>query len=145
MIFRVLHNLLILDGERISYRSLDVEQIGSVYETIMGFRLEKAGGRSIAIKPAKAHGAPVTINLEALLAVPAKDRGKWLKEQADQTVTGAALNALEERRNAEALVAALETQGRPRPDAEHRPARQHGPAAERRTPALRFALHATQL
>ena len=68
VLFRVLQNLLILDGERISYRSLDVEQIGSVYETIMGFRLEKAAGRSIAIKPAKAHGAPVTINLEELLA-----------------------------------------------------------------------------
>jgi len=26
--------LLILDGERLSYRSLDVEQIGSVYEAI---------------------------------------------------------------------------------------------------------------
>ena len=58
VIFRVLNNLLILDGERLSYRTLDVEQIGSVYETIMGFNLEVAQGRSIAIKPAKAHGAP---------------------------------------------------------------------------------------
>ena len=74
VIFRVLHNLLILDGERLSYRTLDVEQIGSVYETIMGFRLEVAQGRSIAIKPAKAHGAPVTINLEELLAVSPADR-----------------------------------------------------------------------
>jgi hypothetical protein len=108
VIFRVLHNLLVLDGERISYRSLDVEQIGSVYETVMGFRLEKAGGRSIAVKPAKAHGAPVTINLEALLQVPAKERGKWVKEQADQGVTGAALNALKTADTPEALVAALE-------------------------------------
>ena len=108
VIFRVLNNLLVLDGERISYRSLDVEQIGSVYETIMGFRLEKAQGRSIAIKPAKAHGAPVTINLEALLQVPAKDRGKWVKEQADQGVTGAALNALKAAETPEALVAVLE-------------------------------------
>jgi hypothetical protein len=108
VIFRVLHNLLVLDGERISYRSLDVEQIGSVYETVMGFRLEKAGGRSIAIKPAKAHGAPVTINLEALLQVPAKDRGKWVKEQAGQALTGTALNELKAADTAEALVAALE-------------------------------------
>jgi hypothetical protein len=108
VIFRVLHNLLVLNGERISYRSLDVEQIGSVYETIMGFRLERAGGRSIAIRPAKAHGAPVTIDLEALLQVPAKDRGKWVKEQADQGVTGAALNALKTAETPEALVAALE-------------------------------------
>src|SRR5207245_133572 len=63
VIFRVLNNLLILDGERLSYRSLDVEQIGSVYEAIMGFNLEVARGPSIAIKPAKAHGAPASINL----------------------------------------------------------------------------------
>ncbi len=108
VLFRVLHNLLVLDGERISYRTLDVEQIGSVYETIMGFRLEKAAGRSIAIKPAKAHGAPVTVSLEELLQVPAKDRGKWLKERTDQSVTGAALNALKDANVAEAVVAALD-------------------------------------
>jgi hypothetical protein len=108
VLYRVLDNLLILDGERLSYRSLDVEQIGSVYEAIMGFRLEKAVGRSIAVKPAKAHGAPVTINLEALLQVAARDRGKWLKEQTDQAVTGAALNALKAADTPEALVAALE-------------------------------------
>jgi hypothetical protein len=108
VIFRVLQNLLVLDGERISYRALDVEQIGSVYETVMGFRLEKAGGRSIAIKPAKAHGAPVALNLEALLQVPGKDRGKALKEKTDQGVTGAALNALKAADSPEALVAALE-------------------------------------
>jgi hypothetical protein len=107
VIFRALHNLLVLDGERISYRSLDVEQIGSVYETVMGFRLEKAAGRSIAIKPARAHGAPVTVNLEALLQMPARDRGKWLKERTDQGVTGAALNALKAADTPEALVAAL--------------------------------------
>ena len=33
-IYRALEKLLVLDGERISYRALDVEQIGSVYETI---------------------------------------------------------------------------------------------------------------
>ena len=57
-IYRVLENLLLLDGERISYRALDVEQIGSVYETMMGFRLETTTGRSLAIRAAKKHGAP---------------------------------------------------------------------------------------
>ena len=56
-----------LDGERISYRALDVEQIGSVYETMMGFRLETATGRSVAIRSQKRHGAPTTVDLEALL------------------------------------------------------------------------------
>ena len=57
VIYRVLRNLLILDGERLSYRTLDVEQIGSVYETIMGFRLQLAKGSTVALKPAKARGA----------------------------------------------------------------------------------------
>ena len=35
-IYRVLEKLLVLDGERISYRALDVEHIGSVYEKMMG-------------------------------------------------------------------------------------------------------------
>ena len=48
-VYRVLEKLLVLDGDRISYRTLDVEQIGSVYETIMGFphgdRDRPIGGR----------------------------------------------------------------------------------------------------
>jgi hypothetical protein len=108
VVFRVLQNLLVLGGERISYRSLDVEQIGSVYETVMGFRLEKAAGRSIAVKPKKAHGAPVTVDLDALLAESAGGRGKWLKERADQELTGRALAALKEAATPEAVVAALD-------------------------------------
>ncbi|MGA7496109.1 MAG: DNA methyltransferase [Isosphaeraceae bacterium] len=108
VVFRVLQNLLILDGERLSYRTLDVEQIGSVYETMMGFNLEVAQGRSIAIKPTKPHGAPTTINLEALLAAKPADRARWLKEQSDQAVTGQAAAALKEAATPEDAVAALE-------------------------------------
>ena len=108
VVFRVLNNLLILDGERLSYRTLDVEQIGSVYETMMGFNLEVAEGRSIALKPKKPHGAPTTINLEALLAAKGADRAKWLKEKADQDVTGQALDTLKKATTIEELLAALE-------------------------------------
>ena len=68
VIYRVLVRLLVLDGERLSYRNLDVEQIGSVYEAMMGFELHVADGPSIAIKPKKKSGAPVTINLDELLS-----------------------------------------------------------------------------
>lgn len=87
VVWRVLQNLLVLDGERLSYRSLDVEQIGSVYETMMGFRLEIARGHSIAIKPAKPHGPPITIDLDELLATPAAKRAQWVQQQADQKPT----------------------------------------------------------
>jgi len=108
VIFRVLQNLLILDGERLSYRTLDVEQIGSVYETMMGFNLEVARGRSVAIKPTKPHGAPTTINLDELLAAKPVDRAKWLKEKSDQSLTGLAASALKDARTPEDAVAALE-------------------------------------
>mgnify|MGYP000231385505 CR=1 FL=1 len=108
VIFRVLTNLLVLDGERLSYRTLDVEQVGSVYETMMGFNVEVAAGRSIAIKPAKSHGAPTAVNLEALLAIKPADRAKWLKENADQSLTGQAADALKTADTVEDLLAALE-------------------------------------
>jgi hypothetical protein len=108
VVFRVLSNLLILDSERLSYRTLDVEQIGSVYEAIMGFNLEVAQGRSIAIKAAKPHGAPSTINLEELLASKLKERAKWLRDRADQTLTGEALEKLQSAENTNDLLDALD-------------------------------------
>ena len=86
-IYRALDKLLVLDGERISYRALDVEQIGSVYETMMGFRLETARGRSVAIKAQKKHGAPTAVNLEALAAEPGGRRAQWLRERTDRALT----------------------------------------------------------
>ena len=86
-IYRALDKLLVLDGERISYRALDVEQIGSVYETMMGFRLETARGRSVAIKAQKKHGAPTAVDLEALAAEPGGRRAQWLRERTDRALT----------------------------------------------------------
>ena len=83
-IYRALEKLFVLDGERISYRALDVEQIGSVYETMMGFRLEIALGRSAAIKAPKKHGAPTTINLKELLDETPAQREKWLRDRTDR-------------------------------------------------------------
>src|SRR5881628_2125504 len=86
-IYRALEKLLVLDGERISYRALDVEQIGSVYETMMGFRLETATGRSVAIKAQKKQGAPTAVDLEALQREPAEKREKWIQEHADRKLS----------------------------------------------------------
>jgi N-6 DNA Methylase len=108
VLFQVLSNLLILDGERLSYRTLDVEQIGSVYETIMGFNLEVARGRSIAIKSVKPHGAPSTINLEELLPAKPAERAKWLLELSDQKLAGQAADALKKAATIDDLLAALD-------------------------------------
>ncbi|MYK73549.1 MAG: N-6 DNA methylase [Acidimicrobiaceae bacterium] len=95
-IHRVLEKLIVLDAERISYRALDVEHIGSVYETMMGFRLETAAGQSIAIKAAKKHGAPATINVEELLAEAPTKRAKWLQGRTDRKLTAVVNRAVQQ-------------------------------------------------
>ena len=107
-IYRLLEKLLVLDGERISYRALDVEQIGSVYETMMGFRLETATGRSVAIKAEKKQGAPTTINLETVLNESPNKREKWLKEQTGKEPSATVKRALKEANSLEDLHAALQ-------------------------------------
>jgi hypothetical protein len=107
VVWEVLQNLMVLDGERISYRTLNVEQIGSVYETMMGFRFEVTKGPSLAIKPQKAHGAATVVNLLELLEVPAGKRVAWLRENADCKVTGATEDDLKAAVTVEDLAAAL--------------------------------------
>ena len=66
-IYDVLQQLLMLGGERLSYKTLDVEQIGSVYEIVMGFTVTRSQGSSIALRSGKGN-IPAYINLEAVLA-----------------------------------------------------------------------------
>jgi hypothetical protein len=108
VVYRVLTKLLLLDGERLSYRTLAVEQIGSVYQAIMGFSLQVATGRSIAIKPVKKHGAPATVNLDQLLATPADKRLKRFTDETDQKLTGEAADALKSAKTIEDLMPALQ-------------------------------------
>ncbi|BBE73283.1 Eco57I restriction-modification methylase domain-containing protein [Oharaeibacter diazotrophicus] len=83
-IARVLDRLLVLSGEKLSYRTLDVEQIGSVYETVMGFTVETMDGPALAIRAGKNDKTPVFVNLTKLLAAKPADRAKHLKEEADR-------------------------------------------------------------
>ena len=107
-VYRALEKLLVLAGERISYRALDVEQIGSVYETMMGFTLQIAAGRSAAIKAAKQRGAPAAVDLEALLAEPAARRAGWLRERTDRKLTDTVSRAVRAAASVEDLHAALD-------------------------------------
>jgi hypothetical protein len=82
---QVLTKLLLLDGQILSYRALDVEQIGSVYEGIMGFMVEKATGPSVGIthRPSRQKiTITVVVDAEQLLAVSSAKREKWLDDQA---------------------------------------------------------------
>ena len=107
-VWRVLENLVMLDGERLSYRTLDVEQIGSVYEAIMGFRVELTAGRSIAVRSRQRTGAAVVIDLDALLSLDPGKRAKAVAERTDHKLTGKAEAALRQAGTVEDAVAALE-------------------------------------
>jgi hypothetical protein len=112
-LLRVLEGLMTLKAkagrERLSYRALDVEQIGSVYETVMGFTVETAAGRSLAIKAGKNNHTPVFVDLERLVAAKGKDRTKFLKDEADRAALSANIaKAVEAAGNVADMAAALD-------------------------------------
>ena len=110
VIFRVLNRLLILDGDRLSYRALDVEQIGSVYEAVMGYEVERAQNPSIGVwsKPKSSKvSVTVVVSVEEILKTKANDRAKFLKEVAGCEITGNSLKELKEAKTADDIVAAL--------------------------------------
>ena len=108
-IYRVLDALLLLGGERLSYRALDVEQVGSVYEAMMGYEVERAAGHSIAVRPKH-----VVVDVDALLKVDEAKRNKWLKDQSDCDLTAASIKTLKDAISAEDVVAALGSRVSPR-------------------------------
>ena len=113
--------LLVLKGERLSYRTLDVEQIGSVYETVMGVhdRPAATAGPSIAIKAGKNNGTPLFVDLAALERFrKGKDRVKSLKEDhgraaLNRAQTEAVEAASDARAMAEALRPIVDERGSP--------------------------------
>ena len=102
VVYRVLTNLLLLDGEQLSYRALDVEQIGSVYEAMMGYALLVATGPSVGLRPDN-----VVVNLDELLRTKADDRQRWLREIAGCDLTGQALEQIKLAKKAEDLLSGL--------------------------------------
>lgn len=74
-VFRVLERLLVFEGQRLSYRALDVEQIGSVYEALMGYHVLRVPAPAVCTKPDR-----IWVTAEEALEVPATRRAKWLKE-----------------------------------------------------------------
>jgi hypothetical protein len=110
VVLALLRNLLIVNGERISYRALDVEQIGSVYEGIMGYAVRHIPGRCIGLK-SKSQGAKkqltTAVDLDALLALPGAKRKAWLEEEAGTTLPAKSATALKAATTEAELLEAL--------------------------------------
>ena len=107
-LYRVLEKLIVLDGERISYRALDVEHVGAVYETMMGFRLETARGQTAAIRATKKYGAPAAVDFAALLDEEPARRSRWFQDRTDRKLTDRMRRAVQGADDMEALHAALD-------------------------------------
>jgi hypothetical protein len=110
VVLSVLSNLLVVKGERISYRALDVEQIGSVYEGIMGYAVRRIPGRCIGLK-SKPQGAKkqltTAVDLDALLELTGGKRRAWLEEQTGTTLPPKAATALKDAGSETELLEAL--------------------------------------
>ena len=106
-VWKVLQSLMVLNGERLSYRTLDVEQIGSVYEAIMGFRVELTTGRSIAVASPKRTGAAVVVDLDRVLELEGGKRAKALQDATDRQLTGNAVATLRSASTVADVLAAL--------------------------------------
>lgn len=112
-ILRILEGLMTIEAkavtgervrERLSYRSLDVEQIGSVYEIVMGFKVELASGPMIAVKGEK--NLPVFVDISTLTKKTGADRQKLLKE-GGVAPTGRRLDAIKRAGTTQELTEAL--------------------------------------
>jgi hypothetical protein len=102
VVYRVLDLLLMLKGERLQYRGLNVEQIGSVYEGLMGFEIQTAAGDSLCLMPEH-----VVVDLEALLGMAGGERGKELKRIANLDLKDKAGGELKSAKTVPELQAAL--------------------------------------
>jgi len=79
-VFQVLEKLLVFEGQRLSYRALDVEQIGSVYEALMGYHVVRVPSAAVCMKPDR-----LWVSAEQIAEVAEGRRVKWLKETVGLT------------------------------------------------------------
>jgi hypothetical protein len=105
-IYEVLRKLVFLEGQRLSYSSLDVEQIGSVYERLMGYHVQRVYHPAVCVRPDR-----VWLTAERVLEQPASRRAKWLQEETGLAKAQAEKLALAVQAAAspEEVLAALET------------------------------------
>ncbi|WP_437667172.1 DNA methyltransferase [Sorangium sp. So ce1182] len=76
-VLAVLEKLLVLDGRPLSYRTIEIEQLGGLYEALMGYRVERAAGPTVCLRPDR-----VWVSAAEALAQPAARRAAWLAERA---------------------------------------------------------------
>ncbi len=111
-VFRALDRLLVLEGERLKYSDLAVEQIGSVYEGIMGYTLETAEGRALRIRLAsKQVGVlDLVVDLQRFVDLSRKDFVRHLTEDLGLSLSEGTVKALDKAPKADDVAAILTQQ-----------------------------------
>lgn len=115
-VLAILERLMMLEGQRISYRSLDVEQIGSVYERMLGYTVVRLEDDGVCVR-----GSRRWTTVAELEGVPLARRARWLKDTADVSAAAAerVVQALarsrtrQAKRDALTLIAAKTGDGQP--------------------------------
>jgi hypothetical protein len=110
-VYTVLEKLLYLGGQRLSYKALDVEQIGSVYEALMGFDVERLTNGAVRIRLGSKKGAArVWVEAERLLQVPKAQRQRFLQDELgfDKNVAAKIVEGVASAKNSADALAALE-------------------------------------
>jgi hypothetical protein len=107
-IHQVLNRLLFLEGQRLSYQALDVEQIGSVYEASMGYSVKRLTGVGVCVNAGKK--LQVWVSADEVLEQPKARRGAWLEEACaiEPKKAKAAGKALESAKSEDEVREALE-------------------------------------
>lgn len=101
----VLKSLLVVKGERISYRSLNVENIGVVYETMMGFSIYQSKGSCVVLKGSE---APVAVELDELMLGASSSRAQVLADMTGWKPNAKAAKAIKDAKDADELRITLE-------------------------------------
>jgi hypothetical protein len=85
-VYRILERLVILEGQRLSYKVLDVEQIGSVYEALMGYGVIALRSPAVCCRHKSLQagsGGGVWIEASAVREVSPAGRSKFLIKAYD--------------------------------------------------------------
>jgi hypothetical protein len=98
----VLHGLIVLDGQRLSYRDLSVEQIGAVYESLMGYQVMRVAGPAVRL-------GGVWVEIEQLRGAGKAEQKKLLDDRCELSAAAVknVLGALAEHDDDEAAADAI--------------------------------------
>ena len=104
-VYRVLEKLIVFQGQRLSYSTLDIEQIGSVYEALMGYHVVRVFSPAVCLRPSRCW-----LEAREVLEQTASRRAKWLQETTGlpKAQARSLADELAAARTEDAVVAVLE-------------------------------------